>query len=42
MEKPEQKPVSDWDARLDDLAKRVSHAWKGEKSAIEVISEMRR
>jgi antitoxin (DNA-binding transcriptional repressor) of toxin-antitoxin stability system len=40
--KAEQMPVSDWDARLDDLAQRVSRAWKGEKSAVEVLSEMRR
>jgi antitoxin (DNA-binding transcriptional repressor) of toxin-antitoxin stability system len=40
-DKPEQRPVSNWDARLDDLAKRVSRAWKGEKSAVEVLLEMR-
>jgi len=36
------KPVSDWDARMDELAQKVSRAWKGEKSAVEVLSEMRR
>lgn len=40
--KAERKPVSDWDARMDDLAQKVSRAWKGEKSAVEVLSEMRR
>jgi antitoxin (DNA-binding transcriptional repressor) of toxin-antitoxin stability system len=41
-EKTEPKPAVDWDARLDDLARKVSRAWKGEKSAVEVLSEMRR
>jgi len=40
--KAERKPVSDWDARMDDLAQEISRAWKGEKSAVEVLSEMRR
>lgn len=40
--KAERKPVSDWDAQMDDLAQKVSLAWKGEKSAVEVLSEMRR
>jgi antitoxin (DNA-binding transcriptional repressor) of toxin-antitoxin stability system len=35
-------PVSDWDARMDELAHKVSRAWKGKKSAVEVLSEMRR
>jgi hypothetical protein len=41
-EKMEPKPSIDWDARLDDLARKVSLDWKGEKSAVEVLSEMRR
>lgn len=41
-EKMEPKPSTDWDARLDDLARKVSRAWKGEKSAVEILSEMRR
>jgi antitoxin (DNA-binding transcriptional repressor) of toxin-antitoxin stability system len=40
--KDERKTVSDWDSRLDDLAQKVSHSWKGDKSAVEVLSEMRR
>ena len=37
-----QKPVSDRDDRMDELARKVSRAWKGEKSAVEVLSVMRR
>ncbi|HUS76744.1 MAG TPA: hypothetical protein VMY43_12165 [Methanothrix sp.] len=40
--KAEQKSVSDWDVRMDELAQKVSLAWKGEKGAVEVLSEMRR
>lgn len=40
--KAELKQVSDWDERMDDLAKRVSRAWKGDKGAVEALSEMRR
>jgi hypothetical protein len=43
--KPErivQKSAIDWDARMDDLARKVSRAWRGEKSAVDVLSEMRR
>ena len=43
------KPVSheteaeaDWEARWDALARRVSQAWKSEKSAVELLTEMRR
>ena len=32
----------DWDARMDELARKVSCAWKGEKSAVDILSEMRR
>ena len=35
-------PTSDWDTRWDTLAQKVSRAWKSEKSAIEVLAEMRR
>ena len=31
-----------WDTRMDTLAEKVSRAWKGEKNAVEVLSEMRR
>lgn len=37
-----QKPAIDWDTRMDDLARKVSRAWSGEKSAVDVLSEMRR
>ncbi|HPS90713.1 MAG TPA: hypothetical protein PKV33_01035 [Methanothrix sp.] len=40
--KAERKPVSDWDAQMDELAQKVSLAWKGEKSAVEVLQETRR
>ena len=36
------KPDADWDARMDGLARKVCRAWKGERSAVEVLSEMRR
>jgi len=36
------KPDVDWDARMDDLARKVSRAWKGERSAVALLSEMRR
>ena len=40
---PSGKPpsFSEWLARLDSLARRVGQAWKGEKSALETLSEMR-
>jgi len=34
--------MSDWDTRWDALAQKVSQAWRGEKSAIEILAEMRR
>ena len=36
------QPMSDWDTRWDALAQKVSQAWRGEKSAIETLAEMRR
>jgi hypothetical protein len=36
------QPVSDWDTRWDAVAQKVSQAWRGEKSAVEVLAEMRR
>ena len=36
------QPVSDWDTRWDAMAQKVSQAWRGEKSAVEVLAEMRR
>jgi len=31
----------DWDAEWDALAEKVGKAWKSEKSAVEIVSEMR-
>jgi hypothetical protein len=42
------KPISqvesgvDWEARWDALAKKISAAWIGDKSAVETLIEMRR
>ena len=33
---------SDWEARWDALARRVSEAWQSEKGAVELLGEMRR
>ena len=38
----ETQEEADWDARWDALARQVSHAWKSEKSAVELLTEMRR
>jgi len=38
----EVEPVSDWEARWDALAREVSRAWKSNKSAVEILMEMRR
>lgn len=32
----------DWESRWDDLAQQVSNAWQSEKSAVEILSELRR
>ncbi len=37
----EAEPVSDWDARWDALARKVSQTWKGDQSAVEIWGEMR-
>ncbi|MBL7201080.1 MAG: hypothetical protein ISS56_13155 [Anaerolineae bacterium] len=34
--------LSDWEARWDALTHKVSQAWKSDKSALEVLAEMRR
>ena len=34
--------LTDWEARWDALANKVSQAWKGDKSATETLAEMRR
>jgi len=38
----EVEPASDWEARWDALAQEVSRAWKSDKSAVEILTEMRR
>jgi antitoxin (DNA-binding transcriptional repressor) of toxin-antitoxin stability system len=42
QERAEGMPISDWDAQMDELAQKVSRAWKGDKSAVEVLQETRR
>ncbi len=34
--------VANWDMRWDTLAHKVSQAWQSEKSALEILTEMRR
>ena len=41
-EAPEALSPSEWLARWDRLSEKISQAWKTEKSAVEVIAEMRR
>jgi hypothetical protein len=38
------RPLStpDWEARWDALVGKVNQAWKGDKSALETLTEMRR
>jgi hypothetical protein len=38
----ETKTEADWETRWDALAQQVSDAWQSEKSAVELLSEMRR
>ena len=38
----EVEPASDWEGRWDVLAQKVSRAWKSDKSAVEILMEMRR
>jgi len=38
----ETEAEADWEARWDALARQVSDAWQSEKSAVELLSEMRR
>jgi hypothetical protein len=33
---------ADWEARWDTLAQQVSQAWKSDRSAVELLTEMRR
>lgn len=39
---PGAKPIEDWQVQWEDLAEEIGRAWKGDKSAVEVIAEMRR
>ncbi|MBN1318902.1 MAG: hypothetical protein JXA42_25700 [Anaerolineales bacterium] len=39
---PQKSETVDWETRWDALAQEVSNAWKSEKSAVEILSEMRR
>ena len=36
------QPASDWMVQWKALAEEIGRAWKSEKSAVEVLSEMRR
>ena len=36
------QPVPDWEAQWDALAQKISQAWKSDKSAVEILTEMRR
>ena len=36
------EPLSDWEDQWDALARKVSRAWKSDKSAVETLTEMRR
>lgn len=35
-------PASNWEARWDALAQKVSQGWKSETSGVEILAEMRR
>lgn len=36
------RTASDWIAKWDALAQKVSQSWKSDKSAVEILTEMRR
>jgi hypothetical protein len=36
------QPMSDWNTQWDALVQKVSQAWRSEKSATEILAEMRR
>jgi hypothetical protein len=38
----ESEEEADWDARWDALARQVTDAWRSERSAVELLSELRR
>jgi len=37
-----QEEPAEWLAKWDDLARKVSRAWKSDKSAVDTVIEMRR
>ena len=39
---PQAQSEDDWEAEWDELARRISQAWKSEKGAVETLLEMRR
>jgi len=38
----EDRAMADWNERWDELANKIGDAWQSEKSAVELLSEMRR
>jgi len=36
------RSLSDWEAQWDALTERVDQAWESDKSAVEILAEMRR
>jgi len=38
----ETESISDWETEWEALAEEVGRAWQGDKSAVEILSEMRR
>jgi hypothetical protein len=38
----EPQPGKDWLARWDELTRQITAEWKSDKSAVEIVSEMRR
>jgi hypothetical protein len=38
----EPQAISDWMEQWDALAREIGKAWKSDKSAVEILSEMRR
>ncbi|NJN96957.1 MAG: hypothetical protein HC875_24110 [Anaerolineales bacterium] len=38
----ETESISDWEAEWEALAEEIGRAWQGDKSAVEILVEMRR
>jgi hypothetical protein len=36
------RSLDDWEKRWDTLARKIGQAWKSDKSALEILTEMRR